>query len=140
VIRIVLDTNVLVSGLLSEQGPPGRILDLVLAGELVLLYDPRIDREYREVVARPQLGIPPELAFPVLQFLAQTGESVAAAPWRHALPDRDDEASLAVAHRGHAAALVTGNLRHFPPAVRDGVRVLSPREFLVWLSQQRQPA
>lgn len=136
-IRIVLDTNVLVSGLLSEQGAPGQVLDLILAGELAVLHDPRILREYREVVARPELRISQRLAGEVLRSVEEAGEAVAATPWRHALPDPDDEPFLAVAHAGDAAGVLTGNLRHFPASARGGVPVWSPREFLRWLSQQR---
>jgi putative PIN family toxin of toxin-antitoxin system len=131
--RIVLDTNVLVSGLLSELGAPGQILDLLLAGDLLLLHDPRILAEYREVVARPELGIAAGQAAEILAFLEQNGESISALPWPHALPDPDDEPFLAVARAGHATGLVTGNLRHFPAALRGGVRVWSPRELIAWL-------
>ena len=55
--RIVLDTNVLVSGLLNPNGTPGRILDLILGRYLTLLYDDRIIGEYSDVLARPQLDI-----------------------------------------------------------------------------------
>jgi predicted nucleic acid-binding protein len=41
-LRIVLDTNVLVSGLLSPHGPPGRIFDLLLGGKLTLVFDDRL--------------------------------------------------------------------------------------------------
>lgn len=56
-IRIVLDTNVLVAGLLSQKGPPGQIVDLITAGEIEIACDRRILDEYREVVARPALHI-----------------------------------------------------------------------------------
>ena len=54
--RIVLDTNVLVSGLLNPDGAPGRLLDLILGGRLQILYDDRILGEYSDVLARPQFG------------------------------------------------------------------------------------
>jgi putative PIN family toxin of toxin-antitoxin system len=49
---LVLDTNVLVSALLSPFGAPGRIWDLVLAREVRLVYDDRILVEYRRVLSR----------------------------------------------------------------------------------------
>jgi len=140
VVRIVLDTNVLVSGLLSEQGAPGQILDLLLGSDLQLLHDPRILAEYRAVLARPEFGIAPHTAAAIVRFLEEAGEPVVAGPWPHALPDPDDEPFLAVAHAGRAAGLVTGNLRHFPASARAGVRVWSPREFLGWLSRRSDSA
>ncbi|HKI01222.1 MAG TPA: putative toxin-antitoxin system toxin component, PIN family [Thermoanaerobaculia bacterium] len=50
--KIVLDTNILVSGLLQPFGPSGQIVRLVAAGELVLCHDSRILAEYWEVLLR----------------------------------------------------------------------------------------
>lgn len=127
--RVVLDTNVLVAGLLSEQGPPGWILDLVLAGDLQPVFDERILAEYREVSSRPELKLPRQTVFDLLETFEALGEAATVPPWRHALPDPDNEPFLAAA--GYAdAILVTGNLKHFPAGAREGVTVLSPREFL----------
>ena len=52
--RIVLDTNVLVAGLLSANGPPAWIVEAVLAGELELALDMAIREEYEEVLRRPE--------------------------------------------------------------------------------------
>ena len=56
--RIVLDTNVLVAGLLSATGPPGWILEAVLAGDVDLAFDMGIRQEYDEVLRRQELGLP----------------------------------------------------------------------------------
>ena len=53
---IVLDTNVLVSGIINPHGPPGRIVDLLRAGELRLAVDDRILSEYTDVLRRPRLA------------------------------------------------------------------------------------
>ncbi len=47
--RVVLDTNVLVSALLNSFGAPGRVLDLVLAGELTMACGDRLPTEWRQV-------------------------------------------------------------------------------------------
>ena len=57
--RIVVDTNVLVSGLLSPHGPPGRMVDGIVAEELVVLFDDRILDEYRDVLGSPRFGSGP---------------------------------------------------------------------------------
>ena len=128
--RVVLDTNVLVSGVLSPHGPPGRLLDLTLAGDLVLVVDDRVLSEYAEVLRRPRFALPPRDVDVLVRHLRAMGEAVTARPLGVALPDAADLPFLEVAAAG-AAVLVTGNARHFRPVRgRHGVKVLSPREAL----------
>ncbi len=56
--RIVLDTNVLVAGLLSSTGPPGWIVEAALAGDVHLVVNMAIRQEYEEVLRRHELGLP----------------------------------------------------------------------------------
>ncbi len=136
--RIVLDTNVLVSGLLSPQGPPGRILDLVTSGDVVVLYDDRVLAEYRDVLARPRFRFAASQQAAVLDFIEAEGELVPSPPLDVKLSDPDDLPFLEVAAAGAADALVTGNQRHFAPA--DGthqVCVRTPAEFIIdWLERR----
>lgn len=127
--RVVLDTNVVVSGVLSEMGPPGQLLDLVLDGTLVLVVEPRILGEYREVLARPKLHLDPTIVGTLLEAIDSIGFPVTASPWPYRLADPDDEIFIAAAAAG-VAVLVTGNMAHFPSACRAEVRVLTPREAL----------
>ena len=122
-----MDTNVLVSGLLSPFGPPGRLVDVLQTGRLRLATDDRIEAEYRDVLARPRIGIERsrrEAFLAILQFQ----EHVTAVPWTHrAPPDEDDTMFLEVALQTSARTVVTGNLRHFPSGCRGRVTVWSPR-------------
>lgn len=127
---IVLDTNVLVAGLLTPFNAPGRVLDAVLAGQVRLLYDDRILAEYGDVLAREKFGFDPGDVADLLAFLKSDGQAVVAPPLGIALPDPDDAMFVEVAVAGRAEAIVTGNPRHFPPDARHGVPVLSPGEFL----------
>ena len=124
----VLDTNVVVSGLLSAQGPPGRLLDMVLGRRLRMTLDDRIVAEYREVLARPKFAIDSgrlEAFLVVLQFQ----HNVMSLPWRHSTPlDPDDAMFLEAALSASGKVLVTGNLKHYPRLCRGPVTVLSPRE------------
>lgn len=140
--RIVLDTNVLVSGLMNPAGIPGRIVDLVSGAYLTVLYDDRILAEYREVTARPKLRIHPLEAALIIDGLASQGVLVSAPPVDVELPDARDLPFLEVAEAGHADALVTGNGRHFVP-IRGRIvtPVLTPAEFFErWRGSRRYPS
>lgn len=128
---IVLDTNVLVAGLLNPHGAPGRLVDLVIAGEVRVAYDDRVLAEYREVLARPKFLFDPRDVQEVLRCLSSDAVAVVARPSGATLPDPDDLPFLEVATAALADALVTGNLRHFPPRSRPPVlRVEAPAAFL----------
>ncbi|MDQ3698659.1 MAG: putative toxin-antitoxin system toxin component, PIN family [Gemmatimonadota bacterium] len=129
--RVVLDTNVVVSGLLSPHGPPGQILSLAITGVLTVLWDDRIAAEYREVTARPRFAFDQRRAAAVLAALVAGGELIGAEPLPIVLPDPDDGPFLEVAAAGRADALVTGNVPHFRPVHgRHRVRVLTPAQVL----------
>jgi putative PIN family toxin of toxin-antitoxin system len=129
-LKIVLDTNVLVAGLLSPFGPCGDIVRMVSSGELTLCFDARILSEYREVLMRPKFRFAEDEIDAMMDFIAMRGQTVAPSPLPKPLPDPDDEPFLEVAIAGRVACLVTGNRAHFPGRRRQGVKVLSPREFL----------
>ena len=128
--NIVLDTNVLVAGLLSPFGPCGEIVRMVSSGELTLCIDARIVSEYGEVLKRPKFRFAEDKIEALLDFVVLRGRTVASSPLRKPLPDPADEPFLEVAIAGQAACLITGNRVHFPARLRQRVKVLSPREFL----------
>jgi len=129
--RIVLDTNVLVSGLHNPNGAPGRIIDLILGARIQVLYDDRILAEYLDVLARPRLAIEPSVAQSVVRYMRLSGEQVLALPLdKDTLPDPDDLPFAEVAITGEADMLVTGNMKHFSRLKERGVRIFSPVECL----------
>lgn len=127
---MVLDTNVLVSALLSPYRPPARVLDRLLEGSAHLCYDTRIVGEYREVLARPKFGFDEEATGALVDYLEASGELVAPRSLNLVLPDAADAMFLEVAAAARADCLVTGNLRHFPAEQRQGVLVVSPTELI----------
>jgi putative PIN family toxin of toxin-antitoxin system len=129
--RAVIDTNVLVSGVLNPHGLPGRIVDAILAQAFVVLFDDRILSEYRAVLARLMFGFRRADVDAFVDFIETTGESVIAASLAVVLPDLNDLPFLEIAAVGRADALVTGIMRHFKP--RRGshdVNVCMPADFL----------
>ncbi len=137
--KIVLDTNVLVSGLLSPYGAPAGIVGMISSGVLRLCYDARIMVEYQDVLARPKFQFDQKKVKDLLVFAQQSGEVVAASPLNARLPDVHDEIFLEVALAGRAEFLITGNIKHFSAPSRHGVNVVTPQEFLDLLRRNGQP-
>ena len=133
--RIVLDTNVLVSGLINASGPPGRIVDLIQASSVALVADDRILQEYEQVLRRPRLAgyFARSAADAILDFLRSESQRVVSRIIVDDLADPADAPFLEVALTAEAP-LVTGNVRHFPPPRRKGCEVLTPAEFVARLA------
>jgi len=129
--RAVLDTNVLVSALMSLGGTCDHILRLA-GQEYEICLDWRILREYEKVLGRPELRIHPTDVERTMEFMRAQCEVLRGEPRRIVLPDPEDVPFLEVALEAKAV-LVTGNLRHFPPRARSGVTVMTPAEFLDFL-------
>jgi len=129
--RVVIDTNVLVSGILNPHGPPGRIVDAVLSEAVIVLHDDRILAEYREVLLRPAFGFPRADVDALLDFIDSAGEHLTAGGIDLVLPDPTDLPFLEVAIAGLADALITGNVKDFKPRRgKHGVHVCTPGEFV----------
>jgi putative PIN family toxin of toxin-antitoxin system len=135
---IVLDTNVVVSAGIRPGSPPHRLLaHFVLEEQVKIVLSPSVDAEYREVCTRTkfaQYGFPPEW----LEILIDGGLVLPEpAKWPHPLPDEDDGAFIALA-KVSGAWLITGNLKHYPAAAREGVKVISPGEYLCLLEEMQR--
>ena len=127
----VVDTNVLVSGLLSSQGPCAIIVQHILNGQLSLAFDKRIVDEYREVLSRTQFGFKQEDIDSLIAAMRLDGQEIYAFPLQISLPDCDDLMFIEVA-KAAEASIITRNSKHFP-----GIsHVLTPREFLETFSSE----
>jgi len=130
-LRVVVDTNVLVSGLLNPYGNPSRVVDAVLSRVVTVLFDDRILGEYREVLARPKFGFQPVQAGALLDFIEFAGELTVARHLPLVLADSSDLPFLEVAVAGQAEFLITGNVRHFVPRRgQHDVAVYRPADFV----------
>ena len=114
--RLVLDTNLLVSALLKPGSVPDRALAAIWSTGAVVLYDSRLEDEYRDVLMRPKFrAIERRLITEFLARLAERGQDLGKVPvWDGAMTDDDDRIFVEVALAGRADAIVTGNLRHYP--------------------------
>jgi len=110
---VVIDTNVLVSALLSKSGNPAKILDKFLEGGLTFVYCDEILEEYEDVLYRAKLKIPTEEANSLIADILLHGIEVWPMPNFTPLPDEDDRCFYNTAITA-GAYLVTGNAKHYP--------------------------
>ena len=130
---LVIDTNVVVSGLLRSGSKPNEVLRRVVLEQAVLIFDEWIWAEYIEVLSRPSLKIPFNLVLDWLITVRLLGIIIQPSPLTPPppyLPDESDIPFAEVAVTARATALVSGNARHFAFLETYGVMVLSPAAFL----------
>jgi uncharacterized protein len=134
--RAVLDTNVLVSALISPGGPSAALLLELRAGAFELIVSPLLLEELEEVLARPKLRSWVTLAETTAYLALIRGEATLYAdppPSGSALcPDPDDEFLIDLARSTGAGAIVSGD-RHLLD-LRPALPVMTPAAFLALLT------
>ena len=115
-IHAVIDTNVLVSVLLakSEDSSVIKLIDAVLNGKIIPLFNNEIVAEYTEVLSRPKFNFDKEMRELLVERIVFLGEDTDRTTYPESLPDEDDRVFYEVALSTDDAYLVTGNLKHFP--------------------------
>lgn len=136
-IRVVIDTNILVSALLQPEGLPAAVLMLALSGEVQLCLSDAVFAEYDEVIRRPHLKRPPEVIEGTLQSIRKLGHWVKPSVQVEECSDPDDNAFLECAQAAKADYLVTGNQRHFPERWKK-TKVITARELIELLMEQEE--
>lgn len=128
--KVAIDTNVIVSGLISPFGSPGEIVRMAASGDLQFCYDARILSEYQNVLVRKKFPFDQMRVGDLLEQIKTCGYVSTGNPLSKRLPDMNDEPFLEVALGGKAEYLVTGNLKHYPANKREGMLIVSPSEFI----------
>lgn len=128
-IRVVLDTNVIVSALLQPLGPSAYLLVQALNGSLQICLTGAIFAEYDEVISRPRLKRDPEIIAASLHAIRNAALWVRVMRTITVCPDPDDNIFLECAEAAEAEYLVTGNVRHFPTAWAT-CQIVKPRVLL----------
>jgi len=129
-IRVVLDTNVIVSALLTDQGLPALILDLAISRNIQLFYSQALMSEYEEVLSRRRFNFPSKK---VKNTLAEIKcASIEVFPTQTIALITEDPADNRILEASQAAQadyIITGNKKHFPFPKFKRTRIVSPREF-----------
>jgi len=124
--KVVIDTNVLVSALLNARGTPAIILSLLLNNKLRIIYDYRILFEYIDVLSREIFGFDEEIVSGLIDYIKNEGEFTNADHLNIKFADETDKKFYEIFKTAKADYLITGNKKHFP----EDNKILTPREFL----------
>jgi len=124
--KIVLDTNIVISALLSPDGNPAKIIALVaVSDDIRLYYSAEILSEYKRVLSYPRLNIAGEKMLRAVWLIETFGTLIEPPTSTIQLPDESGRIFYDTAHES-GAILVTGNTKHYP--IEDSI--MPPSEFI----------
>ncbi len=128
-LRLVLDTNIIVSAALKPDGLQRTVLLLALAKPARLYVSSPILSEYRMVLARPELRIRKGLRRQFLQLLQNHVHLISPSRSLQVTSDPSDNIFLECAETARADYLITGNQRHFPKFWKS-TKIITSRELI----------
>jgi putative PIN family toxin of toxin-antitoxin system len=128
-LRLVLDTNVVISAAIKPEGLQRTVLLLAMTKPASWYVSEAIVSEYALVLARPELKIRKSLRLQLLQLIKNHARVVVPSPLPRITHDPADNIFVECADAARADYLVTGNQRHFPKFWKK-TKIISSREFL----------
>lgn len=127
--RVVLDTNVLVSGLLG--GSALGVIQRWRQGDFTLVVNPQIFEEYNSVLKRPKFGLPESLVDELLTFIRERADWVEPQTQVKVARDPTDDKFLEAALGGQADYIVSGDNDLLDLKTFEGIPIIPPWEFVV---------
>ena len=126
---IVIDTNVIVSGVINPDGFPAKILHMFINGKLTINADSRIIDEYNRVLRSRKFSFPEAYIIPLLNYISSESKPVLPDnPYPLALKDLSDRPFVEVSLYKDIP-LITGNVKHFVNI--KNLRLYNPKEFIL---------
>lgn len=136
-IYAVIDTNVLVSSLLSrfKDSATVTLMQLLILGDIIPVYNDEILEEYYTVLTRAKFGFSAALVDEMLQVIRKFGINSSRKETYDQIPDPKDVVFYEVTLSVDGAFLVTGNTKHFPKRPF----VVTPAEMLQIVREMKAP-
>lgn len=134
--RIILDTNVIVSALRSDQGASFRLLSLVGQERFEFSLSVPLVLEYEDACNRQRGALQSQDVGDIIDYLCQMGDRRQIYfLWRPCLKDPKDDLVLELAVESGSDFIVTYNRKDFAGSEKFGVRILTPKEFLTLIGE-----
>lgn len=132
-IRVVFDTNILVSALLSDSGNEARLIAVCRTGQLTPCLSPEMPDGYLEVLSRGKFHFDQERLDTLIRFFSDYAIHAQPAPTPNPAPDPSNAKFIVCALTVRADFLVTGKRRHFPEPRYGTTQVVNARDLLASL-------
>ena len=135
-LKVIFDTNVIVSAALHEESLPALLLSLGLEGKVRFFVSPALLNEYETVLKRPRFKLGHQETADLIEKIKQ--KAVMVTPTRELEILKEDETDnriLECAAKAKVDFVITGNKRHFPFEDFKGSKIVTPREFINHLSE-----
>ena len=127
-IKLVIDTNVIISAALSDNGKPAQIIDMISEGKFQLYYNKQILSEYSDVLTRKKFMFSHDKQELLINKIIKMGVDFEPKISVMPMPDEDDRIFYDTA-KEIGAFLITGNKKHYP----DEPFIMTPSDFLCTL-------
>jgi uncharacterized protein len=135
-LKVVFDTNVIVSAALYEESLPALLLSLGLEDKVRFFVSPALFNEYERVLKRPRFKLGHKgIAALLEKILKKTMMVTPARELKILTIDKTDNRILECATKAKVDFVITGNKRHFPFEEFKGVKIVTPREFIDRISE-----
>ena len=137
-IRIVIDTNVVASGLRSRAGASYRVLSMLGREDFVPVVTVPLVVEYEKTLCESRVGVPfsPEEVAKYLNYFCSVSDCrIVHFLWRPFLRDQKDDMVLEAAVNGQCQYIVTFNMADFVGANRFAIEPIRPRDFLIRIGE-----
>jgi uncharacterized protein len=128
-IKVVIDTNVVVSANLVDEGPSAAILDLAANKKILMFVSPPILAEYEEVLRRPRLNLDPARIADSLAVIRKTSTEVLPNNILKISAHESDNRFYECAEAAKADYLITGNTKDFSKDHKT-TKIIKPRDFI----------
>jgi len=133
-LKVVFDTNVIVSAALKEQSLPALLLSLGLEAKVKFFVSTELINEYQKVLLRPRLKLNKKDCMELIERIQEKALMIHPKKTLSILKaDEPDNRILECALEAKADFMITGNKKHFPFEQFKGTKIVSPREFLIHL-------
>ena len=132
-LRLVLDTNIIVSAAIKPDGLQRTVLLLAMTRPARLYVSAAMHSEYKIVLSRQEFKIRKGLRQQLLRRIQDSSHLISYSRQLHVTTDPDDNIFLECADAARADSLVTGNSRHFPSFWKQ-TKIVTSREFVTLIA------